>query len=90
MVEKKPFKLKIIKPIPAKKEVKSSLSPTSYQNLESFRSTQIKKPNVYISKYKNENFMQQLVKQNKWKPGSGTYDHNKGSNMTKGLAKGWK
>jgi len=46
---------------------------------------------VYISKYKNENFLTLAVKLNKWKPGSGTYDHHRGVDViTKGLAKGWK
>jgi len=66
------------KPLPAKPTKKVSLSPTSYNTLSSFKDTQIHKPKVYISKYKNENFVNETVRKNKWKLGPGTHDHTKG------------
>ena len=90
-VEHKSMTTTMYKPSPAKKVVKTSLSPTSYDNNGSYKNTQIHKPNVYISKYKNENFINQTLKLNKWKQGAGAYDHDKGrSFVTKGLSRGWK
>ena len=74
LVEHKTLTTTMYKPSPPKKIVKTSLSPTSYENLHSYKNTQIKKPNVYISKYKNDNFISIAVKHNKWKLGTGHYD----------------
>ena len=82
----------IWKPVPEKPKEKSSLSPTSYKPDESYRNTQIKKPKVYISKYKYENYMNTEIKNKKWVPGPGTHNFNPKGEMflTKGSAKGWK
>lgn len=83
---------KIYNPVPEKPKEKTSLSPASHNPMESFKSTQGKKPNVYISKYRNENFIESVQKRKKWVPGAGTYKiSEKGESfVTKGLAKGWK
>lgn len=47
----------IYKPLPLKKPEKQSLSPTSYDHLDSFKKSQDPKPRFYISKYKYENFI---------------------------------
>ena len=79
------------KPAPEKPVKKTSLSPCSYEALEVFKNTQVRKHKVYISKYKNENFLAMTVRLNKWKLGPGTHEVDKGKHVvTKGLAKGWK
>ena len=91
LVEPRLLDVKMCKPKPEKAIKKTSLSPCSYQNNHSFKETQVRKPNIYISKYKNENFIEKAVRLNKWKLSPGAHDHTKGYNvMTKGLAKGWK
>ena len=82
----------IYKPSPEKKVEKTSLSPTSYHPNESFKNTQVHKPNVYISKYKYENFISKETKRKKWVPGPGAHDFSTKGEMflTKGSARGWK
>jgi hypothetical protein len=50
------------------------------------------KPNIYISKYKDENFLVTELKRKKGLPGPGAHDINPKAEMqlTKGLARGWK
>ncbi len=82
---------RIHKPVAAKPVSKTNLSPASYNADESFKSTQEKKPRFYISKYKYENYLTRTIKNRKWVPGIGSYDHDKGKNfVTKGLSRGWK
>ena len=81
---------KIYKPSPVKKEEKSSLSPASYKVYDSFINGTQAAPKFYISKYKYVNYINSDISNKKWVPGSGAYAHDKASNMTKGLAKGWK
>ena len=71
---------------------KESLSPCSYEPTDSFKKTQTRRLNGFISKYKTNNFVSETVKANAWKvsPAQG-YDIDKGKHfVTKGLAKGWK
>ena len=82
---------KIHKPPEKKKTEKTSLSPTSYNSMDSFKNSQVTKPKFYISKYKIDNFINKAIKQKKWVPGMGHYEHEKGKDIiTKGAAKGWK
>ena len=74
---------------PTKPIEKTNLSPTSYKVNESFTAMK-PAPRFYISKYKYRNFINESVDRKKWVPGPGAHDHEKGSNMTKGLSKGWK
>ena len=62
MTEEKLKYPKIYNPVPEKPKEKTSLSPASHNPMESFKSTQGKKPNVYISKYRNENFIESVQK----------------------------
>lgn len=79
------------KPSPEKKTEKQSLSPASYQPMDSFKGSQLPKPKFYISKHSFKGFIHKEVSLKKHVPGSGAYDHEKGKNViTKGLAKGWK
>ena len=80
------------KPVPEKPVEKTSLSPASYKPMETFMNTQVVKPKVYISKGKYENFINQEVQRNKWKPGPGTHNFSTKGEMflTKGSARGWK
>ena len=64
---------KIYNPVPEKPKEKTSLSPASHNPMESFKATQGKKPNVDISKYRNDNFIDSVQKRTKWVPGAGTY-----------------
>lgn len=88
--------MKIIKPsdrevAKEKEKKKESLSPCSYNNMDSFKSTQTRKVNAWISKYKINNYLDKEIKQNKWKIAPCNYDIDKAKNIvTKGSARGWK
>jgi len=76
---------------PTKASPRVSLSPTSYNHLDSYKKSQLPAPNFYISKYKFTGFIGKESGAKKYIPGSGTYEHDKHrAVMTKGLGKGWK
>lgn len=91
LVEYRVHQVNMIKPKPESPPKKNSLSPTSYEGLDSFKKTQTRRLNGFISKYQLDNYVTQHVKRNQWKPPAGIYEVDKGKNfVTKGLSKGWK
>lgn len=79
------------KPTEQKPVKKESLSPASYEPINSFKKTQTGSLNGYIGKYKINNFVSEIVKANSWKVAPGIHDIDKSKNIvTKGLSKGWK
>ena len=62
---------------PPKPAAKVSLSPTSYNHLDSYKKSQLAAPNFYISKYKFTGFIHKESSAKKYIPGSGTYEHDK-------------
>jgi len=58
------------KALPEKPAKKVNLSPVTYDHLDSYNNTQVKKPNVYITpaKYKYNTFIDNAVKQSKHTP----------------------
>lgn len=81
----------MLKPKEASPDKKQSLSPTSYDNLDSFKKTQTRRLNGFISKYQIDNYLTKDIKLNKWKPAMNIYDVDKGKNfITKGASRGWK
>lgn len=66
------------------------MSPTSYKVHESYTDAILPKAKFYISKYKYVNFINRDINRKQWVPAPGAYAHDKNTNMTKGLAKGWK
>lgn len=81
----------IYKASPPKPVQKQSLSPTSYEPLDSFIKSQRPSPRFYINKGRLNNFVDHAIKNKSWVPGMGKYDHNRGLHIiTKGASKGWK
>lgn len=82
----------MMKPLnPEKDKPKENLSPASYNNMESFKKGTQPKERFYINKGKIDNFITIAQKNKAWVPGSGKYDHDRGTHLiTKGAAKGWK
>jgi hypothetical protein len=77
--------------VPEKEKQKESLSPASYNNLDSFKKGTLPKERFYINKGKIDNFIVQTQKNKAWIQGPGKYDHDRGTHLiTKGAAKGWK